>query len=49
VALDVNPKNSMIRAIFLWLIAPEEAFIWLTIKLELEDESQDAGPDRQVA
>jgi len=28
----------MINVIFLWLIASEEAFIGLTIKLELEDE-----------
>jgi hypothetical protein len=49
VALEVNSKNNIIRAIFIWLIAPEEAFIGLTIKLDTEDEPQDAGPDRQVA
>ena len=37
-ALEVNSKTSMIRAIFFWLIFPEEAFIGLAIKLELEDE-----------
>ena len=34
--------------IFLWLIAPEEAFIGLTIKLEPEDEREDLKADHQT-
>jgi hypothetical protein len=42
VALEVKSKNSTIGSIFLWLSAPEEAFIGLTIKLEPEDEHDDS-------
>jgi hypothetical protein len=34
--LEVNWKNSMTIAIFLWLIVPDEAFIGLTIELKPE-------------
>jgi hypothetical protein len=46
--MEVNSKNSTIGSIFPWLVTPEEAFIWLTIKLEPEDEHAASNADQQV-